>query len=80
MEKRWLLIAPALMLLAGCSEGYRYPCQDPENWSEKICQKPYCSANGTCPEDLTHYEKQTPGATRMPSQETPMSKKGDGKC
>jgi hypothetical protein len=22
-----------------------------------MCQKPYCSANGTCPEDLKHYEK-----------------------
>jgi hypothetical protein len=52
------ILAPALLLaLMGCEERYRYPCQDPENWKEKICQKPYCSANGTCPEDLTHYEK-----------------------
>lgn len=46
-----------LFLLAGCSENYRYPCQDPNNWGEPICSKPFCSANGTCPEDLTHYEK-----------------------
>jgi hypothetical protein len=52
------ILVPSMMLaLAGCQERYRYPCQDPENWTEKICQKPYCSANGTCPEDLTHYEK-----------------------
>jgi len=50
-----LLLFP---LLVACNpERYRYPCQNPENWDQKICQKPYCSANGTCPEDLTHYEK-----------------------
>jgi len=49
-----LLILPFLL---ACEENYRYPCQDPENWEKKECKKPYCSANGTCPEDLTHYEK-----------------------
>ena len=53
-----LLLLP---LLFACSEGYRYPCQDPENWDQKFCKKPYCSANGTCPEDLTHYEKNKVG-------------------
>ncbi len=47
-----------LLLLAGCSDMYRYPCQNPDNWEHKVCKKPYCSANGTCPEDLTPYEKQ----------------------
>ena len=45
------------VLLAGCSDVYRYPCQNPDNWEHKVCKKPYCSANGTCPEDLTPYEK-----------------------
>lgn len=49
-----LLVLP---FLVACQERYRYPCQDPRNWQEQFCQKPYCSANGTCPEDLTHYEK-----------------------
>jgi len=49
----------AVLLIAGCGnpERYRYPCQDPENWEKKECKKPYCSANGTCPEDLHHYVK-----------------------
>ena len=47
-----------LPLLVACEENYRYPCQDPDNWDKKMCQKPYCSANGTCPEDLRHYERQ----------------------
>ena len=52
-----LLLLP-LLTACGDWERYRYPCQDPTNWDEQICKKPYCSANGTCPEDLTHYEKQ----------------------
>jgi hypothetical protein len=64
MSKKWFLwLAPAILLLTGCDENYRYPCQDPENWGQKICQKPYCSANGTCPEDLTHYEKDKTAGT-----------------
>jgi hypothetical protein len=47
----------ALLALMGCNEQYRYPCQDPSNWDQQQCKKPYCSANGTCPEDLTHYDK-----------------------
>jgi hypothetical protein len=45
------------LLLVSCSDMYRYPCQNPDNWEHKVCKKPYCSANGTCPEDLTPYEK-----------------------
>lgn len=46
-----------VLLVTGCEERYRYPCQNPNNWDEKVCKKPYCSANGTCPQDLHHYEK-----------------------
>ncbi len=53
-----LLILP---LLVACEENYRYPCQDPDNWEKKECKKPFCSANGTCPEDLTPYEKDKAG-------------------
>ncbi len=50
-------IALLTLLLASCSDMYRYPCQNPDNWEHKVCKRPYCSANGTCPEDLTPYEK-----------------------
>ena len=62
--KKLLLIIPLMVLLTGCDDHYRYPCQNPENWDNKYCQKPYCSANGTCPEDLTHYEKEKTGQTQ----------------
>ena len=54
---RYLFLILALPFLMACEERYRYPCQDPDNWEEKQCKKPYCSANGTCPEDLQHYER-----------------------
>ena len=74
-----LLILP---LLVACSEGYRYPCQDPDNWEKKECKKPYCAANGTCPEDLTPYEKDRVGGmpgnpNLQPAPQAP--RKGDCK-
>ena len=71
-----------LPLLVACSENYRYPCQDPDNWEKKECKKPYCSANGTCPEDLTPYEKDKVGGTSgntnlQPAPQAP--RKGDCK-
>lgn len=72
-----LLILPVLV---ACSENYRYPCQDPDNWDKQICQKPWCSANGTCPEDLTHYEKEkTNGQAPAPYAPQPVPRKGDCK-
>lgn len=68
IKKTWLaaLFLPVVLLATGCQEAYRYPCQDPENWEKKECKKPFCSANGTCPEDLQHYDK--PGnAPAMPA-------------
>jgi hypothetical protein len=29
-----------------------------------MCQKPYCTANGTCPEDLKHYVKDKTGGNK----------------
>jgi hypothetical protein len=46
---------------------YRYPCQNPDNWEHKVCKKPYCSANGTCPEDLTPYEKNNTANAKVPA-------------
>ena len=75
------ILAVLLLSLVACDERYRYPCQDPENWNEQQCKKPYCSANGTCPEDLQHYEK---GKAVLPGQpsapQTPQNtSKGDCK-
>ena len=75
-----LILGGLTLLLVACSENYRYPCQDPDNWHKKECQKPYCSANGTCPEDLTHYEKEKVGQPAPAAHPDPaLPPKGDCK-
>jgi len=37
-----------LLLLAGCEDSYRYPCQDPANWGTEKCEPPLCEADGSC--------------------------------
>ena len=46
---KYALLA-ALMLLAGCEEKYRYPCQNPDNFQKPECQKPKCLFTQMCPE------------------------------
>lgn len=74
MNKLIVGLIPLVILLSGCEERYRYPCQDPHNWNKEECQKPFCSANGTCPEDLKHYEKNN----NQPS--SPVVKVDKGAC
>ena len=50
-----LLCLCLILLLSGCDR-YRYECQDPDNWEKKQCKRPYCSATGTCPDQLTKPE------------------------
>ena len=71
-----LLLLP---LLVACQENYRYPCQDPDNWDTKQCKKPYCSAIETCPEDLTHYEKNKVGQPSFQQQLPQVPSKGECK-
>jgi len=46
--KHTLIILVGLLALAGCEDRYRYPCQDPANFSSPSCQPPACEADGTC--------------------------------
>lgn len=45
-----LLLPLALAFFSG--DRYRYPCQNPENWETKQCQKPLCDVTRTCPEHV----------------------------
>lgn len=38
----------ASIVLVGCADSYRFPCQDPKNYSTAACQPPVCEADGTC--------------------------------
>jgi len=58
------------MLLAGCSQQFRYPCQDPENWDKTECKPPICEVNRDCPSHI--FE----GNERIEAQLPPPPKPG----
>ena len=66
------------LFLVGCEERYRYPCQNPDNWEKELCKKPFCSGNGTCPEDLSHYLKE--GDKNKQQAPVVVPNKGANKC
>ena len=53
-----LVVASAVFAIAGCSDQYRYPCQDPMNWEKEECKPPICTATGTCPDQLIKPEQE----------------------
>jgi hypothetical protein len=55
--KRLSLVLAFLFVLASCgyNGGYRYPCQDPNNWESKECNPPICKVDGACTEDLLGF-------------------------
>ena len=59
-----------IVLLAGCQDHYRYPCQNPDNFVKAECQKPKCLFTQQCPEYLVApiLEKQV-NAQQQPASE-----------
>ena len=51
----WAVAAAAVVTIIYFSgDGfYRYPCQDPANWSALECQPPICLRTRNCATDLT---------------------------
>lgn len=45
-----LIIGMTVVFFAG--DSYRYPCQDPINWSTPDCEPPICTASGICTSNL----------------------------
>lgn len=64
-------IAALLLLVAGCDDQYRYPCQNPDNFHTPDCQKPKCLFTQQCPEYLVApiLEKQI--NAQQPNQSAP---------
>ena len=56
----------ALLCLAGCSDRFRYECQDPASWNSAQCQKPICEVTRTCPDLLVKSDQRviTPAAPK----------------
>ena len=53
-----LVLLSICLIILGCENNYRYPCQDPENWELKQCKKPICEVNRDCPEYIFKKEMQ----------------------
>ena len=47
-----LIVLLSILFISGCSDYYRYPCQNPDNWEKDICKKPWCEINKSCPEHI----------------------------
>ena len=64
---KYLLV---ILLLVGCSDRYRYECQDPKNFPLKKCQRPDCLFSQDCPDYLVApvLEKQV---VQVPPSATP---------
>jgi hypothetical protein len=66
MKKLVFLLALSCTLV-GCSDTYRYPCQDPANKDKAECSRPDCEVDGMCydklnglPEPQVEQVEQTP--------------------
>jgi hypothetical protein len=55
--KNILLLLPLALIMAGCQDVYRYPCQDPENWNNDYCNSNACVAAGACTVDVMGPDK-----------------------
>ena len=53
----WFLGCVMCVMLSGCEDRFRYPCQDPKNWELPDCKPPICTATGTCPDMLVKPEE-----------------------
>jgi hypothetical protein len=56
----------AALLLTGCGEFYRYPCQDPENKDKPECNRPTCEADGMCYDTLNGLPPKQEATVEIP--------------
>lgn len=67
--RRFLLLGVFTALTScGYDGGYRYECQDPENWKSEECNPPFCNVNGDCTETLLGFN---PNTTELPVETVP---------
>jgi hypothetical protein len=71
---RLIKLLPILLIAVsacGYDGGYRYSCQDPENWGTKECQPPICEVDGNCTKTLLGWDPtETTVETTIPTEET----------
>ena len=66
---RAALFALSALLLTGCGDAYRYPCQDPANKDKEECNRPACETDGMCYDTLNGLP---PKQAEAPVEQTPV--------
>ena len=61
--KRLVFLLALSSTLVGCSDHYRYPCQDPANKDKAECNPPACEVDGTCYNKLNGLPEQSAPAS-----------------
>jgi hypothetical protein len=58
LTKLLILATVSVCTLTACGYqgGYRYECQDPQNWQKKECNEPECIALGSCTKDILGFD------------------------
>lgn len=67
-----LALTAGILLLSACGYdgGYRYSCQDPENWEAPECNPPICKVDGNCTETLLGFNPLSEEEETTTTQET----------
>ena len=74
--KAAFLVLTAL-LLVGCEDTYRYPCQDPANKDKAECNRPACEGDGMCYDSLNGLPPKQAEETETTVEETPAAATAD---
>jgi hypothetical protein len=77
--KALALIAIALFMV-GCSDGYRYECQNEVNWEKAECQRPACEAYGDICSDVLVYGPDAKGKNMFGKEEDVVIVEDDCNC
>jgi hypothetical protein len=74
--KAAFLVLTAL-LLVGCEDTYRYPCQDEANKDNPECNRPACEDDGICYDTLNGLPPKQAAETETTVEETPAAATAD---
>ena len=79
MKKLVFLLALSCTLV-GCSDHYRYACQDPENKDKAECNPPTCEVDGTCYTKLNGLPEQPAPAPAVEEPAAPAATEEHCNC
>lgn len=63
--KRAIFLIALSCTLVGCSDHYRYECQDPANKDKAECTRPICEIDGLCYDKLNGLPEQAAPAPQV---------------